>query len=129
MRDNLLFFGPAEPVDDSRENCISLTDQICSDKLGIDSPSVGQSIDRAHRIGRRNRGGKYRPIVVKFNDYKVREKVRSQSYRLRNTRYSIQEQYPKPISDRRKELQPIMHEARRRGDHVTLVKDKLYINE
>ncbi|KAK3098000.1 hypothetical protein FSP39_015209 [Pinctada imbricata] len=59
---------------------------------------------------------------------KVREKVRSQSYRLRNTRYSIQEQYPKPISDRRKELQPIMHEARRRGDHVTLVKDKLYIN-
>ena len=108
------------------ENCLELIDEFCYNELGIDD-SIIPNIDRAHRVGKYTQG-KIRPIVVKFNDFKVREMIRTSSHHLRNTRYGIQEQFPKDISDRRRALQPVIHEARERGDRVSLVKDKLYIN-
>ena len=127
MRDNLLFFGLAERKDGrGPENCMHLLDEFCEEQLDFEGP-VSQYIDRAHRIGKYTTG-KIRPIVAKFNDFKIREEVRLSSHQLRNTRYSIQQQYPKPIADRRKELQPVMHNARQQKKRVALVKDKLYIN-
>ena len=126
MRDNLLFFGLAERRDRQKENCFELIDEFCYNELEIDD-SVIPSMDRAHRVGKYTQG-KIRPIGVKFNDFKVRELIRTSSHCLRNTRYGIQEQFPKAISDRRRALQPVINEARRKGDRVNLVKDKLYIN-
>ena len=126
MRDNLLFFGLAEKKNAGREDCMHLLNEFCEEQLEFDGP-VSQYIDRAHRIGKYTRG-KIRPIVAKFNDFKVREEVRLASHLLRNTRYGIQQQYPKPIADRRRELQPVMHNARQQKKRVALVKDKLYIN-
>jgi hypothetical protein len=65
---------------------------------------------------------------VKFNDYKVREQIRGQSGQLRGTSFWINEQFPKEINDRRKDLIPIMKEARQKSQTVRLVKDKLFIN-
>ena len=114
MRDNLLFFGLKERRDRGREDCIDMIDQFCANELQFED-SVTPNIDRAHRVGRYT-SGKIGPIVVKFNDYKVREAIRTSSHLLRDTCYGIQEQFPKNVRDRRRALIPIMNEARRNGE-------------
>ena len=43
-------------------------------------------------------------------------------------RISIAEQYPQEIQQKRRELLPIMKEARTAGKETKLIRDKLYIN-
>jgi hypothetical protein len=43
----------------------------------------------------------------------MREKVRERARRLARTSFSIQEQFPKKIQERRKTFIPIMNEAKR----------------
>lgn len=127
MRDNLLFFGLAEYRGENRENCSNLIDDFCEAELGI--KEVGQHIERAHRLGKKNiQSENPRPIVVKFSTYRMREKVREQTRRLAGTHFNIQEQFPKKVQEKRKQLIPIMKEARRNRKMATLVKDKLYID-
>lgn len=124
MRDNLLFFGIDEAADnDVNENCIEAVQKFCAEKLEIDDTLV---LERAHRIGKRKQG-KPRPIVVKFNRFQQRETVRHSSSKLKDSRYSITEQYPKPIQENRKRLWPIYKEARAAKKRVSMVRDKLYI--
>lgn len=66
--------------------------------------------------------------MVKFSTYRMREKVREQTRRLAGTHFNIQEQFPKKVQEKRKQLIPIMKEARRNRKMATLVKDKLYID-
>jgi hypothetical protein len=56
----------------------------------------------------------------------MREIVRERARRLAGTSFSIQEQFPKKIQERRKTLIPIMNEAKRNRKSIKLVKDKLY---
>lgn len=125
MRDNLLFFGLAEPDGNRKENCVNIVDEFCEDYLGISN--ISQDIERAHRIGRR-RSGEFRPVVVKFSSFRIREKVRSNASRLGGTRFGIQEQFPRQIQEQRKQLYPILKDARKRGKRATLVVNKLYID-
>ena len=126
MRDNLLFFGLAERKN-GRENCVTLIDDFCETQLGLSS--VSDNIERAHRLGGWNEERtKPRPVVVKFASYRMREKVRERARRLAGTSFSIQEQFPKKIQERRKTLIPIMNEAKRNRKSTKLVKDKLYID-
>lgn len=111
MRDNILFFCLAEYIGENRENCSNLIDDFCEAELGI--KEVGQHIERAHRLG---------------STYRMREKVREQTRRLAGTYFKIQEQFPKKVQEKRKQLIPIMKEARRNRKMATLVKDKLYID-
>jgi len=50
------------------------------------------------------------------------------SVNLRDTNYNVSEQYPQEVKDRRKQLIPIMLQARKEGKAAVLVRDKLYIN-
>lgn len=104
MRENLLFIGVAEYRGEHRENCSTFIDDFCE---------VGESIERAHRIGEMS-GQSDHPcsIVVKFSSCRMLEKVREQSQKLAGTRYRIQEQFPKKIQEKRKKLYPILKEAR-----------------
>ena len=85
-------------------------------------------IDRAHRVGKFI-PGKVRPIVAKFNSAsKDAIKNALKSVRLKHTNYNVSDQFPLEIKERRKELIPVMIEARKRGNRANLVRDKLYIN-
>ena len=109
MRDNLLFFGFAEPQtpDDRRsENCAESIHNYCP------NASANIKLERAHRIGRYEHA-KIRPIVVKFNHYpdkvSVKQKcLESQNANGENQRPQIRvsEQYPKVIQDKKKQLIP-----------------------
>ncbi|KAK3083740.1 hypothetical protein FSP39_002403 [Pinctada imbricata] len=122
MRDNLMFFGLAEI---SNENSFTPITEFCSDMLDIHD--IRGYMDRSHRVGKFDRN-KRRPIVVKFNNFNAREEIRRASYNLRGTRFSIAEQFPREINERRKELQPIMNAAKQQGKRVRLVRDVLYID-
>jgi len=137
MRDNLLFFGFAEPQtpDDRRsENCAESILNYCEKELNIPNASSNIKLERAHRIGRYEHA-KIRPIVVKFNHYpdkvSVKQKcLESQKANGENQRPQIRvsEQYPKVIQDKRKQLIPYLVKAKRDGKMAHLSYDKLYIN-
>lgn len=69
---------------------------------------------RAHRFGKdsmvKDRDGKplfkTRPIVCRFKNFKDREAVRSAVSAVRETKYGVNERYPKEINYRRKSLWP-----------------------
>ena len=85
-------------------------------------------IERAHRVGY-GRRCKTRPIVAKFNtDSKNAVKVALRNVNLKGTDYNVLDQFPPEVKDRRKQLIPVMLDARRQGKRATLVRDKLYIN-
>ena len=75
-------------------------------------------IERAHCI--RQRAGRYHegprrpaPIVAKFSFFKDRETIRKSGRLLKGTNYSIQEQFPEVIAQKRKPLYPNLRQARR----------------
>ncbi|KAJ8317385.1 hypothetical protein KUTeg_005289 [Tegillarca granosa] len=61
-----------------------------------------------------------------------REIVRKQAptvlKRTENKEFGVNEQYPKEINDRRKELYPYLKSAKRNGKRANLVLDKLYVD-
>ena len=101
MRENLIFYGIAESVD---ENCEILVKNMCSVNLGIDTAKTF-TFDRAHRLGGDN-SKKPRPIVVKFHYFSEREKVRLKSYeqdskdRLKQAKLGVGEQWPSYVRQR-----------------------------
>ena len=130
MRDNLLFYNIPECAtreERSGEKCEEKIRLFCESTLKIENMS-NIKIDRAHRVGR-FRADKNRPIVVKFNFYQDKLRIKGRAYEvLKDTHYGISDQYPKTIQDKRKLLYPAMNKAKGEGKHVTLSYDKLYIN-
>jgi exonuclease III len=123
MRDNLLFHNLPEEKD---ENCEQKVLTFIKEKLNIEGQEV--RLQRAHRIGPFN-PSKTRPIVAKFSDYPVREDVRRAAKNLKGTNFGISEQYPKEVVEKRRQLVPIMVQARKDGKEAYLRVDKLYINK
>lgn len=124
MRDNLLFYNIKEAQNKETEDCVRIIQDICSSELEI---MEDVSIERAHRIGKRE-SGKIRPIVVKFTRFPQRELVRKSAYKLKNTDLSISEQFPREIQDRRKQLLPVLKQAKANNRKTVFVKDKLFID-
>ena len=48
--------------------------------------------------------------------------------KLKNTRFSIREQFPREVVERRKVLYPVMKRALQEKKRVSMVVDKLYID-
>lgn len=65
------------------ENTDQLITDFVRDKLGV--TLAGSDIGRSHRVGdKRKFGNKPRPIIVKFNTYRIREKVARSRSKLRD---------------------------------------------
>ena len=87
------------------------------------------NFSRVHRLGKVKAGQqKPRPIVAKTTDSKMKMAVMSRGKELKNTIYSISDQYPAEIMDRRRLLYPVMAEARKNKKNARLFMDKLYID-
>ena len=81
---------------------------------------------RAHRFGKMDK--KTRPIVCRFKTFSDRETVRKQATNLKGTHYSINEQFPKEVNDRRKELWKYYKEAKEQERKACFRRDKLFID-
>ena len=129
MRDNLLFFNfPEQTYNQRNEACIDKIFDFCELELGIDNVRQNVKIDRAHRIGQ-PRPNRIRPIVAKFNYFQDKETIKkAATEKLKNSRYSVGDQYPVEIQQRRRKLIPVLKKAQSEGKCAVLVYDKLYIN-
>jgi hypothetical protein len=125
MRDNLLFFGLAEFRGHGRENCVNIINDFCVTKMGI--PDIRENIERAHRLGKFV-VNKTRPIVVKFSSFRVRENIRTNAFKIKNRNFSVCEQFPREVVQKRKSLIHAMKRALRDNRRAVLKVDKLYID-
>ena len=137
MGDNLLFFGIKEEMKENTEEVLktALETQLSM----VHAHNI--QFARVHRIGRKS-GNKTRPIVAKFELYKEREVVRDAFFaKLRalkeknettggneTMKIGIAEQHPPEIQEKRRELIPVMKEAKKNGIDAKLIRNKLYVN-
>ena len=91
-------------------------------QLEIDTSEI--KFHNVHRLmARRDR--KPRNIIAKFVCNKDHENVKKLKVK---PQFSINQQYPMEIADRRKELFPKMRALRAEGRHVKLVNDQLFVD-
>lgn len=127
MKYNLIFAGIPN-VHGYEENTENVLRDFLNYELGIaDSNNV--SFQNVHRLGERQ-DGKHRSIIARFTSYNDHERVRKAAVdKLKNKHeFSVYQQYPREIYERRKQLIPKLKEFQRQKKKVKLVYDKLYVD-
>ena len=126
MRDNLIFYNFKEEQGETDQLCMEKLYRLMENELALQNAREIQ-FHRVHRMGRFNRN-KTRPIVAKFAFYPDRERVRGAAKNLEGTSFSIGQQFPKEVQDRRRVLVPMTKKAKLEGKEAYISVDKLYIN-
>lgn len=121
MKNNLIFRNLFEHKDENTEEKIRVFIQR---ELGIDHHIAFGNV---HRFGKRV-PGKSRPIVARFIYHQDLRLVLDRASYLRNSKFSIHEQFPKSIEDKRRTLYPILKQAKIDRQNAVLIRDKLFIN-
>ena len=128
-RNNLCFEGIPEESENRKETWAEAemkVMKIMEEQLQL--PVRDIKVERAHRVGVR-KTTKPRAIVVKFLNYKDRERVMKSRRNLKGSRIFIREGFSDRIAERRKQLIPEMKEARRDGKIAYIRHNKLIIHE
>ncbi|CAG2221442.1 unnamed protein product [Mytilus edulis] len=68
------------------------------------------------------------PIVARFLYHRDLEYVLANATRLKGRPYGIREQFPHEIEQKRKELYPVLKQAKQQNRQASLVRDRLYID-
>lgn len=74
---------------------------MCSERLRVKLDA--DVIERAHRLGRCN-GRRARPIIVKLTSTKYKDSVLSAAHKLKDTSYSISEDFSPAVREARRHL-------------------------
>lgn len=124
-RNNLRFDGvpetPKETWDESEEKI----QDILKTKFGFSSQPL---IERAHRVGP-VKPQTIRPIVVKFNQFKVRDQVLHNGNKLKGSKIFVNEDLSERVMERRREQLQLLKDARSQGKLAYFSLDKLIIKE
>ena len=129
-RNNLIFYGIPEEVNETNAKTESLLYSFLEDELKLKEDDIdGISIERAHRLGKRNvNSEKPPPIIAKFSFYKNKEFILSNALFLAGTVYGISQDFPREIVEIQRGLVRVLKDAKKEGRDAKLVYDKLYIN-
>ena len=112
MKNNLIFSGLHEVRE---ENTEMLLRHFLEKEIGIDYKI---EFGNVHRFGKDPRGR--RPIVAMFLYFYYLQYVLNNAYRFKGTPYSIHQQFPKEIEDRRKKIDLAQKAAKRAGKKVVM---------
>lgn len=123
-RNNLVIFGVPETDDETAESLHgAVVNRLFCDTFGL--PVV--TTERVHRLGRRT-DGKTRPVMVKFLHFSEKMSVLRNCPKLKGSTISISEDFSLRVRNIRKRLWDSAIENRKKGDKVTLIYNKLKIN-
>ncbi|KAH9376509.1 hypothetical protein HPB48_006594 [Haemaphysalis longicornis] len=120
LANNLLFFG----LPDSKSETWKESEEafsFCSDKLGV---ALAVNTDRAHRLGSFNED-KIRPIIAQFFRFKDKEYVLTSGIKLKDTEFSVCEDFSRPLCVARKKL---LEFGKAQSLKYKLRHDKLFID-
>uniref|UniRef100_H2MYJ3 PPFIA binding protein 2 n=1 Tax=Oryzias latipes TaxID=8090 RepID=H2MYJ3_ORYLA len=125
MRDNLVIAGIPEEAGEDPENIVNSFIEV---HLKLPKEEVQKiSFHRVHRLGgKRPDNQRPRPIVAKFEHYKQKELVKSRGRELKDTHYSVNDQFPGEILRRRKILFPLRRKHLSAGARAVVAVDKLF---
>ena len=123
--DNLKFLNIDLPGLNVEENCEELILGMCND-LGVVLES--KDIARAHRTGQKRQNSQ--PIIVKFNQFKEKQRVLKAKPKFREIGVLVVEDFPPEILERRNMFKPILSAAFKSNGRykARLVVDKLLLN-
>jgi hypothetical protein len=124
MKNNLIFTGLHRVPNENTEE-EDLLRCFLYNELEVDYIIEFGNVHRFKTRGGENRRA---PIVARFLYHVDLEHVLSITNRLKCTQYGIREQYPQEIENRRKPLYPVVRRARQERRQMTLVRDRLYID-
>ena len=87
-------------------------------------------IERAHRVTRKESVKSYgnnttRTIVAKLLDYKEKEEIMRRRYKLKDTTYSLREDFSKETVEIRKKLRDQVTKLREDGKYALIKYDKI----
>ncbi|KAM3619221.1 uncharacterized protein V6R79_004722 [Siganus canaliculatus] len=131
MRDNIVIHGLAEVENETHQKSEELLKSFLVKELKMKPEDAGAvRFSRVHRLGRTkpDQQRRPRPIVAKVVDSKMKSTVISRGKELKGSNYSISDQFPPEIMNRRRLLNPVMAEARKAKKNARLFIDKLYID-
>ncbi|XP_075740654.1 sphingosine-1-phosphate lyase isoform X5 [Rhipicephalus microplus] len=121
-RNNLLVFGLAEKsIESESDLMVSVVDKIFKEKLDVEV----KTIERIHRMGK-VQPGKVRPVIMKFYDYREKERVMKNCPKLKGSPISISNDYASETVEVRRKLWQSAAAERDSGMKVSLNHDKLY---
>ncbi|XP_049266808.1 uncharacterized protein LOC125756318 [Rhipicephalus sanguineus] len=123
-RNNLIIYGVKEAVEEDQP-CLEqiVSKEIFQDLLNIrDVP-----FQRIHRIGKPS-ANKCRPVIIKLLDGRDKGKILKNCRKLRNSEFSICEDFSPRVQQIRKKLWDSARTNRDKGDKVMLFFDKIKIN-
>ncbi|CAC5356085.1 unnamed protein product [Mytilus coruscus] len=126
MRDNLIFRGIADVENyNELENTEAKVKEFMGEVLKIKD---NINFHAVHRLKPKTDGTPR--SIAKCERRKDRDRVLAIARdKLReNPRYSVYEQFPFEVADRRRQLIPILKDARSKNHHAVLRDDKLYID-
>ena len=83
---------------------------------------------RVHRLGRPRQGVNSRPIIAKFLLFKDKDRVLRNAYKLKDTPFSISEDFYDATREKRKMLFPHLKKAKDAGKRAFLKVDALHID-
>lgn len=89
-RNNLIFYGHTDSDRETWAQSEELIINLCKNTLKVTLNP--RDIDRAHRLGSFH-SNKNRPIIVKFTHFKDKDRILSNANKLKNTTYSISQDY------------------------------------
>ncbi|XP_077484391.1 uncharacterized protein LOC144094321 [Amblyomma americanum] len=119
---NLLFYGlPDTSSKETSSESEELVTRLCSENLDITIDP--KEIERAHRLGRHS-SERCRPIIVKFTFHKTEESILKNARKLKDTDYSIGEDFSHSVRKARKHL---LRFAKETSDKYALRFKTLYI--
>ena len=131
MRENLVFWGLPLEENEEVEQTENIITKFMKDEMHMETVI---EFHRAHRFGKvaeyidtEGKLVKTRPIVCRFKNFKDREMVRSAAKELKDTKFGVNEQFPKEINDRRRALWSYYKEAKNQKKRAYFKRDKLFI--
>jgi ribA/ribD-fused uncharacterized protein len=122
-RDNLLVYGIEQGT---REDCMAKVLKFMKDHLQLQSVDIeNMKIQRCHRL---NAKISPQPVIIRFLYFPDRMKVWNARFKLKNSSYSLSEDFPPEIVARRKILYPILKAAKRDEVNCKMFGDKLELD-
>ncbi|XP_035663791.1 protein unc-13 homolog C-like [Branchiostoma floridae] len=125
-RNNILIDGVADTKDETWDQCEQKVRDLLKEKLKLDPKQI--EIERAHRNGRFQDGGRPRPIVAKLLRFKDKDTIIKRAKYLKGSTIYMNEDFSEKVRQKRKELIPEMKAARERGNIAYLKFDKLIVH-
>lgn len=119
---NLLIFGINEDEREYGEETYSAVRTVCRELFEVDTDG---HIEEVYRVGK----GKFRPILVKFQNLRTKEMIMNRVKNSRGTKLRFVNDLSYEVRRRRKLLLPYLKTARSKGHFAIMIDDKLKIND